>query len=158
VRSAGVWHRRVEGLADTGTRQPLTEDSIFYIGSIAKQFVAACALLLADDGELDLDAPVGSIVEDLPPWADDVRVRHLVHHTSGLRDRDHTLFPGVPVTGVPARSNDDELAQIRSIEHLASPPGASYRYANRGYHLLGQAVARASGSSRSPRIAISASC
>jgi CubicO group peptidase (beta-lactamase class C family) len=136
----------VDGVANVETGEALTADSVFYVGSIAKQFVAACALLLADDGALDLDAPVGSIVEDLPGWSDRVRVRHLVHHTSGLRDRDHSMFPGVPTTGVPARSNEDELGQIRAVEELASTPGTAYRYTNRGYHLLGHVVARASGS------------
>jgi CubicO group peptidase (beta-lactamase class C family) len=134
------------GVANADTLQPLAVDSIFYVGSIAKQFVAACALLLADDGALDVEAPVGSIVEDLPPWADEMRVRHLVHHTSGLRDRDYSGFPGVPITGVPARANDDELDRIRTVEKLAAPPGTEYRYTNRGYHLLGHVVARASGS------------
>ena len=135
------------GLANVGTLQPLTPDSVFYVGSIAKQFVAACVLLLADDGALDLEAPVGSIVEDMPAWGRQVRVRHLVHHTSGLRDRDHSMFPGVPIGGVPARDNDDELERIRRVNALAAPPGTEYRYTNRGYHLLGHVVARASGSS-----------
>lgn len=135
------------GLANIDTLQPLTPDSVFYVGSIAKQFVAACVLLLADDGALDLEAPVGSIVEDLPAWGEQVRVRHLVHHTSGLRDRNHSMFPGVPVHGVPARGNDDELERIRRVQELAAAPGSEYRYTNRGYHLLGHVIARTSGSS-----------
>jgi CubicO group peptidase (beta-lactamase class C family) len=135
------------GPADTGTGTPLTRDSIFYVGSLAKQFVAACVLLLADDGALDVDAPVGTVVEGLPPWGNDVRVRHLVHHTSGLRDRDYSQFAGVPVTGVPARSSEQELDDIRRVSALAAPPGTAYRYCNRGYRLLAAVVARASGSS-----------
>jgi CubicO group peptidase (beta-lactamase class C family) len=147
VRDGTTDEVHAEGVANVETGAANAVDSVFYVGSIAKQFVAACALSLADEGALDLEAPIASIVEDLPSWAGDVRVRHLVHHTSGIRDRDHSAFPGVPVTGVPARSNEDELAQIRTLEELASPPGAEYRYTNRGYHLLGHVVARASGSS-----------
>jgi CubicO group peptidase (beta-lactamase class C family) len=147
VRGGDVVDVVVDGLANADTGEPLAFGSVFYVGSIAKQFVAACTLLLAEEGALDIEAPIGSIVEGLPGWADGMRVRHLAHHTSGMRDRDHSMFPGVPVTGVPARSNDDELERIRAVERLASPPGARYRYTNRGYHLLGHVVARASGTS-----------
>jgi CubicO group peptidase (beta-lactamase class C family) len=147
VRQGDVRDVYVEGLANADTGEPLTADSIFYVGSIAKQFVAACVLLLSDDGAIDLDAPVASVVEDLPGWANDVRVRHLVHHISGLRDRDHSQFAGVPLTGVPARSSEDELERVRGVAALATPPGTAYRYCNRGYHLLAAVVARASGSS-----------
>jgi CubicO group peptidase (beta-lactamase class C family) len=137
----------VEGVADADTGAPLIHDSIFYVGSLAKQFVAACALLLADDGALDVEAPVGTIVDGLPSWGNDVRVRHLVHHTSGLRDRDYSQFAGVPVTGVPARSSEQELEDIRRVPELVAPPGTAYRYCNRGYRLLAAVVAGASGSS-----------
>jgi CubicO group peptidase (beta-lactamase class C family) len=150
--SATVWDGRLTnveayGPANADTGEPLGRDSIFYVGSLAKQFVAACVLLLADDGALDVDAPVGTIVEGLPPWANGVCLRHLVHHTSGLRDRDYSQFAGVPVTGVPARSSEQELDEIRHVSELVAPPGTAYRYCNRGYRLLAAVVARASGSS-----------
>lgn len=147
VRDGELTDVYAEGLANATSGDPLTPSSIFYVGSIAKQFVAACALLLSDEEAVDLEAPVGSIVEDLPAWADAMRVRHLVHHTSGVRDRDHSLHPGLPVTGVPERGNEDELARIRAVKELAAEPGTEYRYTNRGYHLLGHVVARASGTS-----------
>jgi CubicO group peptidase (beta-lactamase class C family) len=147
VRQGQLTDIETRGLADADIGAPLARDSIFYVGSLAKQFVAACVLLLADDGALDVDAPVGTIVEGLPAWGNDVRVRHLVHHTSGLRDRDYSLFAGVPVTGVPARSSEQELDDIRRVSELVAPPGTAYRYCNRGYRLLATVVAQASGSS-----------
>ena len=144
VRAGEIDTVETMGLANGDTGAAITRDTVFYVGSIAKQFVAACALLLVDDGALASDAPVGAIVPDLPRWASDVRVQHLVHHTSGVPDRDFSAFPGVPVTGVPARGNNDVLAEIRSIEELRFAPGSRYAYSNRGYHLLGQTVAAAS--------------
>ena len=88
-----------------------------------------------------------TIVPDLPRWATEVRVRHLVHHTSGLTDRDLNEFPGVPITGVPGWGNEDLLAEIRGLDALAFRPGSRYTYSNRGYHLLGQTVAAAAGRS-----------
>jgi CubicO group peptidase (beta-lactamase class C family) len=147
VRNGVAVEVTVEGPANAETGEPLGRDSIFYVGSLAKQFVAACVLLLADDRALEVDAPVGSIVEDLPPWGKDVHVRHLVHHTSGLRDRDYSQHAGVPVTGVPARSSKEELDDIRRMPELVAAPGTAYRYCNRGYRLLAAVIARASGSS-----------
>jgi CubicO group peptidase (beta-lactamase class C family) len=147
VRAGVIADIEVSGIANADTEEPLRADSVFYVGSIAKQFVAACTRSLIDEGALGVDTSVGSVVGGLAPWSEQVRIRHLVHHTSGLADRDHSMFPGLPVTGVPARSNDDLMADLRRVDTLASPPGTAYRYTNRGYHLLGQAVAAASGRS-----------
>ena len=140
IRDSAVVDVVPDGVANADTGVPLTRDSVFYVGSIAKQFVAACARSLVDDGSLDIETPVDRLVADLPAWSADVRVRHLIHHTSGLPDRDHSAFPGVPVTGVPARGNDDTLAEIRAVGELTFPVGAAYRYTNRGYRLLAHVV------------------
>lgn len=145
LRDDVVREVRIEGVADARTGEPLTEGSLFYVGSVAKQFVAACAALLIADAALQAEAPVGAYVDGLPDWGDAVRVRHLIHHTSGIPDRSLDESPGVPVTGVPDRGNEDLLAEIRAVEALAFPPGARYAYSNRGYHLLGQVLAAASG-------------
>ncbi|HEX6845208.1 MAG TPA: serine hydrolase domain-containing protein [Actinomycetota bacterium] len=145
LRAGEVERLDVTGVANADTGDPLTGDSLFYVGSLAKQFVAACARLLADDGALDLDAPVSTYVDGLPDWGEAVRVRHLIHHTSGIADRNYADFPGVPIEGVPARDSDNAIEEIRRLDALVSPPGTRYRYANRGYHLLGYMVARAAG-------------
>lgn len=147
LRAGEIEQLEVTGLANTDTGEPLAAGSLFYVGSLAKQFVAACARLLADDGALDLDAPVATYVEGLPGWGRDVKIRHLVHHTSGLADRNYADFPGVPIDGVPARDSDNAIEEIRKIEAPATAPGSRYRYANRGYHLLGYAITRAAGES-----------
>jgi CubicO group peptidase (beta-lactamase class C family) len=147
VRAGAVERVDVTGLANADTGEPLTGSSRFYVGSIAKQFVAACARLAADDGVLDVDAPVTDVVDGLPAWFGGVRIRHLLHHTSGLADRNLEDFPGVPIDGVPARDSDNTMEEIRRIEAPAFPPGTRYRYANRGYHLLAHAVTRATGES-----------
>lgn len=147
IRTGAVETVETSGVADAASDAPIARDTVFYVGSIAKQFVAACALLAIDGGLLAPDTAVGEIVPDLPPWASEVRVRHLVHHTSGVIDRDLNDFPGVPIVGVPGWGNEDLLAEIRGIDALAFRPGARYTYSNRGYHLLGQTVATAAGRS-----------
>ncbi|MEA2579259.1 MAG: hypothetical protein QOE83_151 [Actinomycetota bacterium] len=132
-----------KGLARVTDGSLLRADSIFYVGSIAKQFVAACIALLEHDGALSVDDPIGRYVEDLPPWGDDVRIEHLLHHTSGLRDAERASHMGVPTDGLPAWSTDDQLAKVRALQTLAHPPGTVYHYSNRGYVLLAKAIERA---------------
>ena len=121
-------------------------DSIFYVGSIAKQFVAACVALLDRDGAIDLGDSVSRYVPDLPPWGDRVTIRQLVHHTGGVKERERT-GPGVPVDGVPAWGNADLLDALREVPELDFEPGTRYGYSNRGYLLLAEVVAAASGAS-----------
>ena len=146
IRDGGIDDVTVEGLASADTGEPLVRSSRFYVGSLAKQFVAASARALYDDGVLDVEAPVSAYVVDLPGWADDVRVRHLIHHTAGIPDRDRRGPPPPPV-GVRPIGNDDVMADIRAIEATAFTPGSRYAYSNRGYQLLGQVVAAVGGRS-----------
>jgi CubicO group peptidase (beta-lactamase class C family) len=131
------------GRARTSQPAPLDQQSVFYVGSIAKQFVAACVALLEHDGALSIDDPVAAHVPRLPGWGRDVEVRHLLHHTSGLTDPDWRANPGVPPTGVPAWSTQDLLERVRDVRALTFAPGSRYEYSNRGYLLLAEVVARA---------------
>ena len=136
----------VEGTADLGTGASLAPDSIFYVGSIAKQFVAACVLLLADDGALALDDTARRWVPELPAWGDEVTVRELAHHTAGLPPPPY-FADGLSPAGVPAWGNADRLARVLAVADLVRPPGTAYAYTNHGYTVLGEIVARASGTS-----------
>jgi CubicO group peptidase (beta-lactamase class C family) len=122
----------------------LAADHVWYVGSIAKQFVAACVALLGRDGALALGDPVPRFVPRLPPWGDRVTIRHLVHHTGGVKERSRT-GPGVPVDGVPPWGNEDLLGALREVPDLDFEPGSRYGYSNRGYLLLAEVVAAASG-------------
>jgi len=146
IRDGVVDRVTADGLACADTGEPLVRTSRFYVGSLAKQFVAACARSLADRGVLDIEAPVSEYVADLPGWGGDVRVRHLVHHTSGISDRDRG-GPPPPPRGVRPIGNDNVMADIRALGSTAFEPGTRYVYSNRGYQLLGQVVAAVGGRS-----------
>ena len=118
--------------------------AIFYVGSIAKQLVAACVAFLERDGALGLEDPVSRFVPRLPPWGHLVTIRHLIHHTSGVKERERT-GPGVPPEGVPAWGNAILLDALRRVTDLDFEPGSRYGYSNRGYLLLAEVVAAASG-------------
>jgi CubicO group peptidase (beta-lactamase class C family) len=144
IRAGSVESVAVDGVANADTGEPLTRGSVFYVGSLAKQFVAACAALLVQEGRLDVETPVTSFVRDLPPWADGVRIRHLIHHTSGIPDRARE-GPPPPPSGVRSYGDPEVIARIRALDGTAFPPGSRYEYSNRGYQLIGQVVAAAAG-------------
>jgi CubicO group peptidase (beta-lactamase class C family) len=146
IRDGQITDVTVEGLANADTGDELSRASRFYVGSLAKQFVAGCARSLVDDGVLDVDGPVSEYVAGLPSWGDAVRVRHLIHHTAGVLDRDRG-GPPPPPRGVRSIGNDDVMNDIRALEATAFPPGTAYAYSNRGYQLLGQIVAAVGGRS-----------
>jgi len=148
ARGGAIARAEVRGLADATTGVPLAVDSIFYVGSIAKQFVAACLAFLEHDGDLDLGAPVARFVPGLPDWGGHVTIRHLVHHTGGVKERTRE-GPGVPVDGVPGWGNREMLDALRAVGELELDfePGSRYGYSNRGYLLLAEVVSGASGAS-----------
>jgi CubicO group peptidase (beta-lactamase class C family) len=132
------------GVANAETGEPLTEDSIFYVGSIAKQFVAACVALLDRGDALSLDDEISRFVPRLPAWGERVTIRHLIHHTGGVKERSRE-GPGVPVDGVPAWGNAELLDAVRDTPELDFEPGSRYGYSNRGYLLLAEVVGAVSG-------------
>jgi CubicO group peptidase (beta-lactamase class C family) len=125
---------------------PAASETIFYVGSIAKQFTATCIALLEGDGRLDLDAPPSGWIPDLPAWGERITIRQLIHHTAGVKERSRS-GPGVPVDGVPPWGNAELLDHLRGVDALDFEPGSRYGYSNRGYLLLAEVVAGATGSS-----------
>jgi CubicO group peptidase (beta-lactamase class C family) len=114
----------------------LTADTVMYAASIAKQVVGLLAAEQVCAGSLASEAVVSDCLAGLPPWAGHVRVRHLVHHTSGL-----------PTDWALARDggNAEALTWLRQLERLDSEPGSTYRYSNIGYICLAEIVSRAAG-------------
>ena len=74
------------GMADLEHDVKNTPDTIFEAGSVSKQFTAAAVLLLAREGKLSLDDPVRKYIPELPDYGAPLTIRHMLNHTSGLRD------------------------------------------------------------------------
>ena len=132
------------GFANLNYDVPITPATTFTVGSVSKQFTAASIALLVGAGRLSLDDDLRRFVPELPAWASLVKVRHLVHHTSGTRD----FWELVDLAGM--RPDDgyqvsDMLALTARQQGLNFPPGSAYRYSNTGYLLLGLIVQRVSG-------------
>jgi CubicO group peptidase (beta-lactamase class C family) len=131
---------RAYGSADLERDVPLTPNSIFDIGSVRKQFVAAAVLLLAEEGKLSLSDDIRKHFPEIPDYGHRITVDHLLTHTSGVRD-----WTGLrPLVG---GSVDDVMRLILRQRGLNFAPGEEWSYSNSGYVLLTDLVARASGMS-----------
>src|SRR5688572_3735475 len=81
-----IEYERGYGLASLEHDLPITPASVFYLGSVSKQFTAFAAALAIQDGRLSADDPILKYLPELPEHTSKITVRHLIHHTSGLRD------------------------------------------------------------------------
>jgi CubicO group peptidase (beta-lactamase class C family) len=132
------------GQADLERGAPIAPSSVFDIASTSKQFTAAVIALLAEEGKLALDDDVRRFVPELPRHEAPITIRHLLHHTSGLRDYTD-LMALAGWTTDDWTTADQALAMIVRQKDLNFRPGAQYLYSNSGYFLLSVIAARAGG-------------
>jgi CubicO group peptidase (beta-lactamase class C family) len=147
IRDGQVLVRKTYGLADVDSGTAITPDTNFRLASLSKAFTAAAVLLLVEDGRLALDDPASRVLAELPAYASDVTVRHLLTHTSGLWDYEDF----VPDTQARQVKDIDALNLVAArAESLYFTPGAEWRYSNTGYALLALIVERVEGERYAP--------
>jgi CubicO group peptidase (beta-lactamase class C family) len=139
-------HALAFGMSDVERGKPLDTHSTFDLASVSKQFTAFALLLLQQQGKLSLDDPLVKYMPELAASAKGVTLRHLVHHTGGLRDY-------IELISMRGRTNADGSTIHESVQALArqtrpnAEPGVEHEYSNTGYFLLGVVIARVSGQS-----------
>ena len=144
VMDGEVVHRAGYGIADMDHGIPITPETVFDIASISKQFGAMAALLLEAQGRLDLEEDVRAYVPELPDFGPTIVPRHLIHHTSGIRDWPHTMsLGGVEYSDV--ISFEKILRMLYQQRAINFPPGSEYAYSNTGYNLLARTIEVQSG-------------
>jgi CubicO group peptidase (beta-lactamase class C family) len=87
ARDGRVVYARGYGMADLDHDIVITPSTVFHVASVSKEFTAAAIVLLAQDGKLSFDDEVRKYIPELPDFGRPITIRHLVHHTSGLRDQ-----------------------------------------------------------------------
>ncbi len=131
------------GVLSVDTQAPVTDDSIFQIGSITKVWTATVVMQLVDEGLAELDTPVVEIIPDLrlsdPDVTKRVTLRHLLNHTSGI---DGDVFTD---TG---RGDDclEKYVGLLGDQTQNHPLGATWSYCNAGFSVLGLVIERLTGS------------
>lgn len=144
IKDAKLVYAKGYGLANLEYDIPNSPTSVFRIGSTSKQFTAACIVLLEQQGKLIFDNTLKSYFPDFPEYAKKITVRHLLNHTSGIRDY-------LQLTYLKGFSDDDFYTDATLMKMLLAQtdlnfePGEEFTYSNSGYWLLGQIVEKASG-------------
>ncbi len=145
IKDGQIVYKRGYGMAHLEQNSPITSTTAFDIGSVSKQFTAMSLLLLAEQGKVSLDDDIRKYLPEMPQYESPITIRHLINHTSGLRDyltlvvlagggRDEDFYVDGEVVDLLARQ-----------KQLNFKPGEQWLYSNSGYFLLSQIVKRASG-------------
>ena len=147
MQNGDVIHSRGYGLADLEHGVPITPATVFHAASLSKQFTAFAVLALAANGRLSLDDDVRKHVPDaVPNFGARIRLRHLLHHTSGLRDQ-WRLLRLAGWRSMDEKTTRDVLEVVQRQRELNFQPGEDFLYCNTGYTLLALIVERVSGKS-----------
>jgi CubicO group peptidase (beta-lactamase class C family) len=142
IRDGNFVYRKAYGMASLELGVPLSPQSIFYMGSVSKQFTAASIVLAAEQGFLSLDDNVRKYIPELPDYGRTITLRQMLHHTSGLRDFETLLYlAGRQLSD--SHSTDEIVDLIVRQKGLSSIPGDEWIYSNTNYFLLAEIVKRA---------------
>jgi CubicO group peptidase (beta-lactamase class C family) len=146
VRDGKLVYKRGFGMANLDYDVPNTSTTRFNLASVSKPFTAFSIALLAQQGKLSLDDDIRKYVPEIPKYGETVTIRHLIHHTSGIREYQAlVMFGGLGTDN--AYSPKAILNILARQKNLSFKPGAKYSYSNSGYFLLGVIVERVSGKS-----------
>ena len=135
------------GMANLNDDVAITPETVFHVASMSKQFTAASILLLQAQGKLSLDDDVHKYIPELPDFGEKITLRHLVHHTSGLRDQWALLELAGWRYSQDLITDDDVMSVVTRQKALNFKPGERYMYSNTGFTLLAIVVKRVSGMS-----------
>jgi CubicO group peptidase (beta-lactamase class C family) len=134
------------GIADLEHDIEITPSSVFYIGSVSKQFVTFSILLLEEQGKLDLDDKIQKYLPDFPDYNSNLTIRNFIHHTSGVRDYLTLMY--LKGRNYLDNADVDEVYElIKKQKELNFIPGEKYLYSNSCYFMLAMIIEKAAGQS-----------
>jgi CubicO group peptidase (beta-lactamase class C family) len=144
VKEGRLVYSRGYGMASLEHNVRITPATLFDVGSTSKQFVACCSAILEKRGKLSVEDDVRKYIPELPDYGVTVRIRHLISHTSGIRD----YLALMELAGM-RYENEYPDAEIMELvfrqKKLNFRPGDEFLYSNSGYLLLGEIIKRVSG-------------
>jgi CubicO group peptidase (beta-lactamase class C family) len=135
------------GMANLEHNVPITPATVFNIGSMAKQFTAFAIALLEAEGRLSLDDDIRTHLPDMHDFGSTITIRHLIHHTSGLRCTFPQLLALAEWRDTDATTTQDVYWLLKKQRGLNFRPGDEYAYSNSNYILLALICEQVSGQS-----------
>lgn len=144
MKNGRVVYSKAFGLASLEYLVPNSPGTRFNIASVSKQFTCMGIVLLDLQGKLSIDDDIRKHLPELPDFGDTITIRHLMHHTSGLRSL-HALLGLAGWRGDDSRTNEDLLRLMKKQKDLNFPPGEEYLYCNTGYMFMADIIERISG-------------
>ncbi|MBK7809823.1 MAG: beta-lactamase family protein [Saprospiraceae bacterium] len=146
IKDGEVIYKKNIGLSNLQTKTPVTDNTIFNIGSVTKQFTAFCILKLAEEGKLNLDDSIQKYIPKLPYFGEIITLNHLLSNTSGIPDYLEVL--ALKNQYKKKRLKTEYMLDFYKNYHtLSFKPGTSFSYCNTGYMMLCVIVERVSGTS-----------
>jgi CubicO group peptidase (beta-lactamase class C family) len=144
VHNGRIVLERGYGSAQLEYGVPITAATVFHVASVSKQFATFAAVLLAQEGRLSLDDDIRTHLPELHDFGSPITVRHLIHHTSGIRDQwELLMMAGWRLDDVITREHI--MSMMLRQRELNFEPGSEHLYSNMGYSLLAEIVERVSG-------------
>lgn len=131
------------GLANMEYEIPISNETSFHVASVSKQITAFAILLLEDEGKLSLDDDIRIYLPEMHNFQNTITIRHLLNHTSGLKDQFNLLrLSGWTLDDV--ITSEQVLHILFNQKTLNFQPNEKHMYSNSGYTLLAEIVARVS--------------
>lgn len=144
IRNDSLIYAKGYGMANLEYAIPNSPETIFHMASVSKQFTAYAILLLVKQGRLNLDDDIHKYLPWVPDFKEKITVRHLLNHTSGIRDQWQLL--AITGTRLDDVITQDQIVKILSKQQaLNSKPGERYNYSNSGFTMLSEIVKSVSG-------------
>ncbi len=144
-KSGEPYFRKAYGLANLDYAVPADPATQYHVASVSKQFTAAAVLLLVREGKVSLAAHPREYLPEVSALPDGITVRHLIHHTGGIRDQWDLLGLAGWRYARDRITNQDVMTMLARQRDLNFPPNSEYLYSNSGYTLLAEIVSRVSG-------------
>jgi CubicO group peptidase (beta-lactamase class C family) len=142
IQEGKVVKKQSYGLANVEHSIKASPDTVYQLASLTKQFTATAIMMLIGDGKLRLEDKIVDILPDLPDAWKDVNVRHLLNHTSGIKNYTNTeTFWDTPHKDY----TQQEIIDLVVKEPMDFAPGEKHAYSNMGYFLLGMIIEKLTG-------------
>jgi len=144
IRGGKIIKMKGYGFANLEHDVPVKPDTVFELASVTKQFTAAAVMLLVEEGKVKAEDPISQYLPNSPERWNDITVRHLLTHTSGLPDLENG-FQALRKGGARLNYTTTQLYNAAKNDPMSFAPGERWQYSDVGYFLLGMIIEKASG-------------